>query len=116
MALSASPSSPPHPACVVVLVGWCLAQVSFNALQAALTAILPDQVPMSQRGTVSGVLGITVPVAAVLGTFLVQLFEGNQAAMFLTPCVIGACLVVFFVSRLDDRRLDQADVTAVVAA
>jgi MFS family permease len=98
------------PSVLVVLVGWCLAQVSFNALQAALTAILPDQVPMSQRGTVSGVLGITVPVAAVLGTFLVQLFEGNQAAMFLTPCVIGACLVVFFASRLDDRRLDRADV------
>ena len=95
------------PSVVVVLVGWCLAQVSFNALQAALVAVLPDQVPITQRGTVSGVLGITVPVAAVLGTFLVQLFEGNQAAMFLTPCVIGGCLVLFFVARLDDRRLDQ---------
>ena len=98
------------PSVVVVLVGWCLAQVSFNALQAALAAVLPDQVPRAQRGTVSGVLGITVPVAAVLGTFLVQLFEGNQAAMFLTPCVIGTGLVVFFASRLDDRRLDRADV------
>ena len=99
------------PSVVVVLVGWCLAQVSFSALQAALTAVLPDQVPISQRGTVSGVLGITVPVAAVLGTFLVQLFEGNQAAMFLTPCAIGAAFVVFFASRLDDRRLEPADVS-----
>ncbi len=39
------------------------------------------------------------------GTFLVQLFEGNQAAMFLTPCAIGAVFVVFFAGRLDDRRL-----------
>lgn len=98
------------PSVLVVLVGWCLAQVSFSALQAALTAVLPDQVPMSQRGTVSGVLGITVPVAAVLGTFLVQLFEGNQAAMFLTPCVIGAGFVVLFAARLSDRRLERADV------
>ena len=95
---------------VVVLVGWCLAQVAFGALQAALSAVLPDQVPVSQRGTVSGVLGITVPVAAVLGTFLVQLFEGHQAAMFLTPCAIGAVLVVLFAGRLDDRRLGGAEV------
>ena len=94
------------PSVVVVLVGWCLAQVSFNALLAALVAVLPDQVPVAQRGTVSGVLGITVPVAAVLGTFLVQLFEGHQVAMFLTPCAIGGCLVLLFVSRLEDRRLD----------
>jgi MFS family permease len=96
------------PALVVVLIGWCLAQVSFNALQAALVAVLPDQVPATQRGTVSGVLGITVPVAAVLGTFLVQLFEGHQAAMFLTPCAIGTCLVLLFVLLLKDRRLDRA--------
>jgi MFS family permease len=94
------------PSVVVVLVGWCVAQVSFNALQAALVAVLPDQVPMAQRGTVSGVLGVTVPVAAVLGTFLVQLFEGHQAAMFLTPCAIGGCLVLLFVTRLQDRRLE----------
>jgi len=96
------------PSVVVVLIGWCLAQVSFNALQAALVAVLPDQVPVSQRGTVSGVLGITVPVAAVLGTFLVQLFEGHQPAMFLAPCVIGSCLVLLFTLHLHDRRLDRA--------
>jgi MFS family permease len=95
------------PSLVVVLTGWCLAQVSFNALQAALVAVLPDQVPVTQRGTVSGVLGITVPVAAVLGTFLVQLFEGHQAAMFLAPCAIGSCLVLLFVTTLEDRRLDR---------
>ena len=98
------------PSVAVVLVGWCVAQVSFGALQAALTAVLPDQVPISQRGTVSGALGITVPVAAVLGTFLVQLFEGNQAAMFLTPCAIGVAFVAIFAVRLDDRRLERGDV------
>lgn len=92
-----------------VLAGWCLAQLSFNAVQTALVAVLPDQVPPSQRGTVSGVLGITVPVAAVLGTFLVQLVDGSQAAMFLTPCAIGAVLVLGFAARLDDRRLDPRD-------
>jgi len=97
------------PNIATVLAGWCLAQVSFNALQAALVAVLPDQVPVSQRGTVSGVLGITVPVAAVLGTLLVQLFAGHHAGMFLAPCAIGGCLVLLFAATLDDRRLGRHD-------
>ena len=43
------------PNVVVVLVGWCLAQMFFNALLAAQVAVLPDQVPELQRGLVSGV-------------------------------------------------------------
>jgi len=42
----------------VLLLGWCLAQLSYNALLAAITAILPDQVPTEQRGIVSGILGV----------------------------------------------------------
>src|SRR4051812_10304739 len=61
----------------VVLVGWCLAQLFFNALLAVQVAVLPDQVPASQRGSVSGILGICLPVASVSGTFLVQLFTGR---------------------------------------
>lgn len=45
----------------VVLVGWCTTQLFFNALLAAQIAVLPDQVPSSQRGLVSGVLGSVCP-------------------------------------------------------
>ena len=37
------------PSIAVVLVGWCLAQLFFNALLAAMVAVLPDQVPAAQR-------------------------------------------------------------------
>ena len=92
----------------VVLVGWCAAQLLFNALLAALVAVLPDQVPAVQRGLVFGALGICVPIASVSGTFVVQLFTGNQLAMFLAPCAIGGLLVLPFVLTLKDRRLDKA--------
>jgi MFS family permease len=97
------------PSIPVVLLGWCAAQLFFNALLAALVAVLPDQVPQVQRGLVSGALGICVPIASVSGTFIVQLFTGNQLAMFLAPCVVGALLVLPFVVTLRDRRLDKAD-------
>lgn len=93
------------PSIPVVLAGWCTAQLFFSALQAALVAVLPDQVPVAQRGTVSGVLGVCLPAASVSGTFLVQLFAGHQLAMFLAPCAIGGTFILLFVATLDDRRL-----------
>ena len=93
------------PDIAVVLIGWCMAQLLFNALLAAQVAVLPDQVPVAQRGQVSGVLGICLPAASVIGTFVVQLFTGRQLAMFLVPCAIGGFFVLLFVATLKDRRL-----------
>jgi MFS family permease len=42
----------------------------------------------------------------VLGTFLVQLFDQNVLTMLLVPCAVGAVLVLLFVARLTDRRLE----------
>src|SRR5665647_1826910 len=97
------------PNIAVVLLGWCIAQVFFNALLAAMVAVLPDQVPVVQRGLVSGVLGICVPIASVSGTFVVKLFTGNQLTMFLAPCAIGGFFILIFAVTLKDRRLARAD-------
>ncbi len=92
----------------VVLVGWCIAQVFLNALLAAQIAILPDQVPTSQRGLVSGILGVCLPAASVAATFLVQAFDGTQLSMFLAPLLVGGVLVGGFTASLHDRRRDPA--------
>jgi len=96
------------PNILVVLVGWCLAQLFFNALLAALIAVLPDQVPRAQRGLVSGVLGVCLPIAAVSGTLLVKLFTGHPVATFLVPCAIGGFFILLFAVALNDRRLARA--------
>ncbi len=96
------------PSVPVVLVGWCFAQLSFNALQAALVAVLADQVPVDQRGSVAGVLGVCLPTASVSGTFLVQLFTGHQLAMFMIPCAIGGLLILLFTATLHDRHLARS--------
>ena len=93
----------------VVLLGWCVTQLFFNALLAALIAVLPDQVPPTQRGLVSGVLGICLPIAAVSGTFLVRLVSGSQLATFLVPCGVAGFFILVFAVVLNDRRLTVAD-------
>jgi MFS family permease len=97
------------PNITIVLVGWCIAQLFFNALLAAQVAVLPDQVPTTQRGLVAGILGICLPVASVIGTFLVKLFTGHQVAMFTVPCLVGGVFILLFVIILQDRRLTEAD-------
>ena len=97
------------PNIAVVLIGWCIAQLFFNALLAVQVAVLPDQVPPAQRGLVSGVLGVCLPIASVSGTFVVQLFTGNQLAMFLAPCAIGGFFILLFAATLKDRRIAKAD-------
>ncbi len=97
------------PSVWVVLIGWCLAQLFFNAMLAAMVAVLPDQVPVEQRGTVAGALGVCLPIASVGGTYVVTVFTGNELAMFLAPCAIGGFFIVLFALYLDDRRLAPAN-------
>src|SRR5262249_51818524 len=89
----------------IVLIGWCLAQISFNAVLAALVAVLPDQVPAEQRGTVAGVLGTCMPLGQLAGTFVVQSVAASTLAMFMVPALIGASAILLLAFTLDDRRL-----------
>jgi MFS family permease len=95
------------PNVLVVLGGWCVAQLFFNALLAAMVAVLPDHVPAVQRGLVSGVLGVCLPIASVSGTYLVQQFAGNEIAMMMVPCAIGGFFILVFVASFQDRRLNR---------
>jgi MFS family permease len=52
-------------------LGWCVAQAGLNTLQAGLTAVVPDQTPVRQRGLVSGWVGLTQSIGVVVGVLLV---------------------------------------------
>jgi MFS family permease len=96
------------PSVPVVLLGWCIAQLAFNAVLAALFAVIPDQVPGAQRGQVAGILGVCMPVASVVGTFLVKLFAPNLVAMFVAPCAVGGFFILLFAMTMRDQRHDRA--------
>jgi len=54
-----------------VALWWCLVQAALNAMLAALTAEVPDQVPVPQRALCSAWFGVTQPLGVVVGTLLV---------------------------------------------
>lgn len=86
-----------------VLVGWCLAQLAFNAVLAAMVAVLPDQVPEQQRGTVSGVIAICLPLGQALGTLVVRGVSESTTLVFLLPAALGTAAVLLLVWVLPDR-------------
>nr|WP_202107074.1 MFS transporter [Agromyces seonyuensis] len=90
----------------VVLLAWCLVQAAMNAMLAAANATLPDQVPTKDRGKVSGIVGITTPLAILAGTTLVN-FLSADFARFFVPGAIAAVLAVLFVLVVKDRRLEE---------
>ncbi|MEP6938773.1 MAG: MFS transporter [Rudaea sp.] len=91
-----------------VLVGWCIAQVAYNAMLAVLSAMLPDQVPTRQRGTVAGVLGVCTPLGMVAGTYVMQATTDSPVAMFMLPAAAAVAGALALAATLDDRRLSVA--------
>ncbi|TAM68342.1 MAG: MFS transporter [Microbacteriaceae bacterium] len=72
-------------------VFWCLALIGFCVLTAALTATISDQVPVDQRGYVSGWLSAPQAIGTILGLVLVMtLFTGT----FLGYAAMAALLLL----------------------
>ena len=84
-----------------VIAGWCLAQAGLNALQASLSAAVPDHVPVAQRGTVSGWIGLPQSVGVLLAVVLVtKVVTGNAGYALLAACVV-ACTLPFALGTPD---------------
>jgi MFS family permease len=87
----------------LLLIGWCLAQLAYNAVLAAMVAIVPDQIPSSQRGTVVGILGVCMPIGQIVGTFLVEQLAGNLTLALLVPGALGLVGVLVLAVVLPDK-------------
>ena len=91
----------------LVLLGWCAAQLSFNAVLAAMVAIIPDRIAPAQRGTVVGILGVCMPIGQITGTWLVQQLSINMLLALVVPGVIGVAGVLSLVIILRQQPLPQ---------
>ena len=79
------------PSVLAVLVAWCVAQALLNGMLASVTAMVPDQVPVEQRGEVSAWVGIPQPVGLVIGVALVTTLVSGVVAGY---AAVAAFLVV----------------------
>ena len=83
----------------VMAVGWFLAQVGLGGMLATLTAALPDRVPVKQRGTLGGLIGISQMLGTVLGALIVTVIVTRMSAGYATCAailIIGAAVFVLW--------------------
>ena len=59
------------PNLLTVTLAWAAAGVGINVMLASLTAAVPDRVPVTQRGLVSGWIGMPQALGLVIGAILV---------------------------------------------
>jgi MFS family permease len=90
-----------------VALCWVGIQVCFNAMLAALTAAVPDRVPVSQRAIVSGWVGIPQPLGVVLGAVLVTVVVTGTRAGYLAVAVAVLVLTPAFVFATRDDPLPR---------
>lgn len=88
---------------------WFFCQAMINGSYAAVTATIPDQVPVPQRGLVSGWVGLASTIGVVVGVALVSFVVTDlKLGIFLTAILL-VLLCLPFVLRLKDPVLSPAD-------
>jgi MFS family permease len=90
-------------------LAWCVAQAGLNTLQAGLTAIIPDRVPVRQRGLVSGWVGLTQSLGVVVGVLLVTVVVTGIAAGYLLIGVLVVLAAAPFVLTTPDPAITRAE-------
>ncbi|WP_410789525.1 MFS transporter [Kribbella sp. C-35] len=90
----------------LMLIGWCLMQLFGNALLAAATAVVPDRVPVAQRGVVGGWVAISQVLGALVGTALAAAF--NSFTLGYVACAVFLLLsIVPYLLRSGDAVLTE---------
>lgn len=90
------------PSVWLLMLGWSLAQLAYNAVLAALMALMPDQIHESQRGAVGGLLGMCMPAGILAGVYVAQ-EAGSLAQMFLLPAGLFTVFVFLLCACMRDR-------------
>jgi MFS family permease len=98
---------------LAVTLWWALAQVGLNVMLATLTAAVPDRVPISQRGLVSGWIGMPQALGLVMGAILVTAVVTTVAPGYLLLTIGLLVLATPFALFTPDDALGPAPVAKV---
>lgn len=101
---------------LLVTIGWCLVQAMMNVYQAALTAVVPDRVPVERRGLASAMVGIGTPIGTAVGISTAAVFvPGDIAVGYLVFGAVIAVAAVLFTAVVRDRRRPAVEPTPLSA-
>lgn len=86
---------------LLLLVLWSIFQLSLTTLR----AFIPDQVPVAQRGTASGIFSLGLPFGTLIGLGLVSLVIQETSTAFRVLAAVNLLAVVVFLLVYRDPPL-----------
>jgi len=92
---------------ITLVIWWAIFHIAANVLLAALSAVIPDQVPVRQRATVSAFVSLSLPLGAVMGALLVTKVVKSTILSYYTFAGILVLVLLFFVLVLRDKPLPK---------
>lgn len=97
---------------LLLIGGWCLVQTVLNAPFAALSAAIPDQVPVAQRGAAGGYFGVAQIGGVMIGTGLavagIELL-GNTFGGYLVCAAFVLIAWIPYAALRRDVKVTKAD-------
>ncbi|WP_223693619.1 MFS transporter [Leifsonia poae] len=82
---------------VGIAIAWVLVQVCYNFAQGPLSAVMPDRVPLSRRGTFAALSGIGLMVGALGGQIIGSLFFNSLAVGYLFFAAFSIVALTLFI-------------------
>jgi MFS family permease len=93
------------PNVAIMALLWCLVQAGCNGAYAAITAAIPDRVPVPQRGAVGGLAAMGQTVGILIGAVIAAVVSGNFALGYLVCAGALVAGVALYFFRSDDVPL-----------
>jgi MFS family permease len=91
---------------LLLAVSWVVVQFFGNVLLSAYGAILPDRIPVRQRGTTQAIIGLSSPIAIILSDLLFAGARDLRVAYY--PIIlVQILLTVLFVVRYREPQLPK---------
>lgn len=91
---------------VLMVIAWCLVQIALNAAWAGGTAAVPDQVPVSQRGLIGGLVAVAGTVGVLLGVKIAEM-TGSIAQGYIVIAITMTLLAIPWVLGSRDVALPR---------
>jgi len=92
---------------VALVVWWAIFHIAANAILAGLSAVVPDQVPVQQRATVSAFVSLSLPLGAVIGALLVTRVARSTSMSYYTFIGLLLLVMMLFILVLRDKPLPK---------
>ena len=95
-------------AVALMVLFWCLVQLGANAAYAAITAAIPDRVPVLQRGGVGGVAALGQTAGILLGSLFGAVVSGNYMVGYALCAAALLLSVLPYLFHRNDPPLPRA--------